>query len=169
MAGEGLTNRPPRVTIANVDTGRTVDAQFNPDEVKEKLGVNYNALEIMGLSHKPMQYKNTSNLQLTFELGFNALATDGDRVFDTRKFLHSLCYAKRGAGDVIGGGPPKVLFSWPNLYSLTCVITNLDFTHKRFNQAMRNVVFTCAVTIEEARTTRLTSEDVLSYGTLRSS
>ena len=169
MAGESLEQRPSRVSIASVDTGRSVDAQFNPDEIEEKLGVNWKELEIMGMSHKPLQYQNTENLQLTFEMGFNAMATDGDQVFSTRLFLESLCYTKRGAADVIGGAPSKVLFSWPNLFSLTCVIVSLTFKHKRFRQSMQPSAFTAAITIKEIRSTRLFAEDVLSSGTLRSS
>jgi hypothetical protein len=169
MAGESLETRPSRVTLASVDTGRSVDAQYNPDEVTEKLGVNWKELEIMGMSHKPLQYLNTDNLQVTFELGFNAMATDGDQVFSTRLFLQSLTVPKRGAADVIGGAPSKIVLSWPNLFSLTCVIASLEFKHKRFRQSMQPSAFTCAVTLKEIRTTRLTAEDILSSGTLRSS
>lgn len=169
MAGESLQMRPSRVSIASVDTGQSVDAQFNPDEIEEKLGVNWKELDILGMSHKPLQYLNTDNLVLTFELGFNAMTTDGQQVFSTRLFLESLCYTKRGAADVIGGAPTKVLFSWPNLFSLTCVVVSLTFKHKRFNNSMQSTAFTCAVTIKEIRTTRLFAEDVLASGTLRSS
>ncbi|HTJ80540.1 MAG TPA: hypothetical protein VL400_02420, partial [Polyangiaceae bacterium] len=98
------------MTISNVDTGESVSAQFNPEEVSEKLTVNYKDLEIMGFSHKPQQYQNTSNLALSFTLGFDALSVDGGSVQRTRLFLHSLCYSRRGASeDVVGGGPPKVV------------------------------------------------------------
>lgn len=169
MPGESLETRPARVTIASVDTGQSVDAQYNPDEVSEKIGVNYKELDIMGMSHKPLQYLSTDNLVVTFELGFDVMTRDGDKAFLTRNFLQSLCYSKRGAQDVIGGGPTKVLFSWPNLFSLTCVVIGLDFKHKRFFNSMQSTMFTCGVTLKELRIARLYAEDVLANGTLRSS
>lgn len=168
MAGEGLTTRPSRVTIASVDTGKSVDAQFNPQEISEKLGVNWKELDILGMSHKPLQYLNTENLTLSFDLVFNVLSQNGDQAFSTRLFLHSLCYSKRGSQDVIGGGPSRVLFSWPNLFSLTCVMATMEIKHQRFNNAMQSMQFTATLTIKEARINRLYAEDVLSQGTLRS-
>lgn len=176
---------PDRMTLTNVQTGDAMTAQFNPDEVKEKLVVNYKDLEILGLSHRPKQYQNTSNLALSYELGFDGLSTRGieisgvsfSKTFQSqvtainqaRAFLMSLCYAPKGAQTVVGGGPPQVLFTWPNLYSLVCVITGLDFTHKRFARKLPSVLFTVCVTIEEIRTVRLFSEDLLANATIRSS
>jgi hypothetical protein len=179
MAGESLQKSPPRMTITNVDTADFITAQFNPDELREKLVVNYRELEIMGLSHKPPQYVNTSNLALTFELGFDAKSVrqvDNNKGFTgtiesvayARLFLMSLCLPKRGATNVNGGGPPRLLFSWPNMFSLTCIVKQLDFTHRSFSINLRSSFFVCAVQIDEIRDTRLTSEDVLSSGTLRS-
>lgn len=170
MAGESLKTKPDRVTLTNVETGDFISAQFNPEEIKEKLVVNYKNLEILGLSHQPKQYQNTSNLGLSFELGFDTMSLDGggDTARRSRLWLHSVCYPMRGAQDTIGGAPPRVLFSWPNLFSLTTVVIGLDFTHKRFATSMKNIIFSCTVQIDEARTTRLTCEDVLSMGTLRS-
>lgn len=184
MAGEGLTIAPLRMTLTNVNTGESMTAQYNPEEIREKLVVNYNDLEIMGLSHKPKQYKNTSNLSIQFELGFDALSTSRSVGFDdaqnsdagnfvqpvlrARPWLMSLCYSPKGAQDVVGGGPPDVIFSWPNMFSIVSRITELSFTHKRFDSKMQNVLFTCAISIDEARTVRLYSEDVLDKGTIRS-
>src|SRR5262245_59505929 len=142
MAGE-FSQRPARVTITNVDTGASVDAQMNPKELKEKLEVVYNDLEILGMSTQPQQFQYTKNLELTFDLEFSVFYTDGDRVLETRSFLHSLCYPRAGATDVIGGGPPSVLFSWPNLYALMCKIRKLDGHYTQFAVDMRPQRFSC--------------------------
>ncbi len=169
--------RPARVTITNVESANAISAQYNPDEIGEKLGVAWNALEMQGLSHQPKQYKYTKNLELDFELGFDALSTapidvlpiaKSDNTDYARRFLHSLCYPRRGAGSVAAGQPPRVLFTWPTLFSLTCGIDSLDFKHKRFTWTMKDVLWTVRVTVSEWRVTRLYSEDVLEHGTIRS-
>lgn len=172
MGAESFARRPPRVTFTNVETGKDCTAQFNPEEVKEKVKANYKGLDVLGMSHKPLQYINTENYVATFTLGFDALSvyegTSGNNAYSARLFLMSLCYPRRAAQGVPDGAPPRVLFSWPNLLSLTCVVTDLDFTHKRFNSALQSVWWTVDVRIEETRLVRLHSEDVLAYGTLRS-
>lgn len=161
--------RPPRVTLTAVETGDYITAQFNPEEVSEKIQVLYSELEVMGLSHRPQQYQGTSNTVLAFELGFDRLSVDGgDKIDRAKNFLRSLCYPRRAAQDVLGGGPSRVLLSWPNLYSLTCRVWTLDLNFKKFNSTMRDTLFTCKMEIREARDVRLYAEDVLSQGTLRS-
>jgi len=170
MGLEVVSRRPARMSIANVATGESIEAQLNPSELEEALEVAYNRLTIPGLSHQPLQFTNTGNLKLTFELMFEALepAADLPRLLLARRFLQSLCYPPRGAQDVRSGGPPRALFIWPNLASLTCVITGLTFKHQRFNLEGTPVQFSAKVTLEEIRDVRLTSEDVYLDGTERS-
>jgi hypothetical protein len=167
---------PERMALTNIETGDGITAQFNPEEITEKVVVNWNDLEIMGLSHQPKQYKSTKNAQIDFEMGFDAhsvrpviqsgvAVTDGPAY--ARRFLLHLCYSRREAQDVQGGAAPRVLFFWPELFSLTAVITSVEFKHKRFIRTGKPVIFTAKVTIEEARVTRLFSEDVLTGGTMR--
>jgi hypothetical protein len=113
---------------------------------------------------------NTGNLKFTLELQFEAQnpATDVDRNLQARRFLQSLCYPRRGAANVAGGGPPRVLFVWPTFVSLTCVITSLGFKYSRFNLAGTPVHFTAKVALEEIRDVRLLSEEGLAHGTQRS-
>ena len=55
--------------------------------------------------------------------------TDLETIHRARRFLQSLCYPRRGAEDVVGGGPPRALFVWPGVISLTCVLTALSFKY----------------------------------------
>ena len=63
-----------------------------------------------GLSHQPLQFIHTGNTKFTLELNFEVQdpTTDLDQIHHARRFLQSLCYPRRGAEDVIGGGPPRV-------------------------------------------------------------
>jgi hypothetical protein len=158
--------------LTDLNTTEEREAQYNPSEIEETLSVNYARLAIMGLSHKPMQYQNTDNLSLDFTLVFRAFDDTGNRVNDMKemkKFLYSLCYSPRSAGSIIGGAPPRVLFIFPNLASLTCKITQLKY--KTLLQALDGspTMSEAKITIEEIRDTRLFSEDVREYGIQRAS
>lgn len=161
---------PARMSIANVSTGESIDAQFNPTEFEEALEVNWARQTIPGLSHQPLQFVNTGNTKFTLELNFEAHdpTTELAQIHRARRFLQSLCYPRRGAGDVTGGGPPRALFVWPNVVSLTCVVNALAFKYSRFNLEGTPVQFTAKLTLEEIRDVRLVSEDVLASGTQRS-
>ncbi len=166
-----LQQRPRRMSITDLKTVETVEAQFNPSEFEETLRVNWARLHPPGLSHERLQYDHTENHKVTFELIFDAMQADGisgvDRNLDARAFLLSLCYAKRGARTVNDGEATRVLFMWPGFISLTAVIAELKFKHSRFNLAGQPSFFKVAVSLEEIRDTRLTSEEVRQVGTNR--
>jgi hypothetical protein len=170
VALEVAAQTPARMSIANVSSGESIEAQFNPAELEEALEVNWARQTVPGLSHQPLQFVNTGNLKFTLELLFEAQnpASDVDRNLRARRFLHSLCYPRRGAADVVGGGPPRVLFVWPTFVSLTCMIASLSFKYSRFNLAGTPIHFTARIALEEIRDVRLLSEDVLANGTQRS-
>lgn len=170
MPLEVASQRPARMSIANIVTGDAVEAQFNPTEFEEALEVNWARQTVPGLSHQPLQFVNTGNVKFTLELHFevHGASADLEQLHFAKRFLQSLCYPRRGAEDVIGGGPPRALFVWPNVVSLTCVVTGLSFKYGRFNLAGTPIQFTAKVTLEEIRDVRLLSEEVLADGSRRS-
>jgi len=170
MGLEVAARRPTRMSIANVVTGASIEAQFNPTDFDEMLEVNWARQTVPGLSHQPLQFVNTGNAKFTLELQFEAQdpTTSIEQIHLARRFLQSLCYPRRGAEDVLTGGPPRALFVWPNVISLTCVVTGLSFRYSRFNLDGTPVQFAAKVTLEEVRDVRLHSEDVLADGTRRS-
>lgn len=170
---------PPRMSLANLNDGVVLTAQYNPTEIEEELGVNYNDLDVLGMSHKPQQYKNTNNHRVQFTLRFDALTirdaqgslgipTQGANINNARRYLLSLCYAPRGAQDILGGAPPNVLFFWPNLFSLRAKIRRVRIRH--FHFASSNAAtgrFDADIELHEMRDLRLVSEDVFANGTVR--
>lgn len=167
---DGLVISPTRMSIANLKTGDVLEAQFNPTEVQESLSVNYNELSVLGLSHQPTQYQSTGNQSFDFELAFFAFDARGNRLDDiayARRFLQSLCYSSRGAGDVLGGAPPRALFLWPALASLVCTVRSLQTTFQQFNVLDYPVRWNTKVKLVEVRDGRIYSEDVLQSGTER--
>lgn len=178
-----MSEQPARVMIGNADTLSWLSAQYNPETVTEQLEAVYKAIEVQGLSHEPLQYDHTRNLTLSFSLNFDGLTgrlvmfSDGPLQQVTsiedgtperaRRFLHSLFYPRQGASNVAGGAPPKTLFVWPGLFSLLGRMTKLQINHKRFESSMKSSWFTAELGFTEARVNRLTSEDVLAFGTQR--
>ena len=169
MGIETAARRPARMSLANLATGESIEAQFNPSGLEESLEVNWTRQVVPGLSHQPLQFVHTGNDKFNLELLFEALEATGlDDLLLARRFLQSLCYPRRGAQDVIGGAPPRVLFVWPTIASLTTVITSLAFKYERFNVAGTPTRFTVKVSLEEIRDVRLFADDVLRSGTRRS-
>lgn len=184
----GAEQIPERMTIFNLKTGFGISAQFNPEELNEKMAAVYNRLAVLGLSHQPMQYQYTENLKVAFDLGFDAMSerdiiTQGGGAMHSafahtvtpvmqgiqgaRRFMMSLLLPSRGAQDVSGGAPPRCQFIWPQLYSITCRVTSLTGTHKRFAMKGLPTSFVLKVELEEVRDVRLYSEDVFDMGTVR--
>ena len=165
-----VSQRPARMSLTNLATGMSVEAQSNPPELEETIDVNWARPAVPGLSHEPLQYSHTSNLKHGLTLTFDALdpTYDPARILLARRFLQSLCVPRQAAQDIGSGAPPRVLFVWPNLISLTCVITSLGFKYSRFRLDGTPTLFTVKVALEEIRDVRLTSEDVLASGTQRS-
>jgi hypothetical protein len=169
---------PDRMSLMNTSTAVSVEAQFNPTQLDEDLAVNWNKLAVLGLSHMPLQYQQTDNHAMSFELAFRAWDKNPtSRLADIhykRRFLLSLCYPSRNSpATVVGGAPPRVLFVWPSslaggFVSLTSVIKKLHLSHTFFNRKGDSVHFSCKVDLEEIRDFRLYSEDVLTMGTARS-
>lgn len=186
--------KPARMSFTNLDNARSLEAQFNPDELSEVLNVDWTELQIQGLSHKPQQYASTDNHEFSFKLLFNsvdngggALVTGDATVLNNptaasggtqnrqadillaRNYLLSLGYGPRGKQDINGTAPSRFLFVWPGLISLTCRLHQLKLTHTKFDLLGRPMIFEAQVTIKECRDVRLFSDDVFFDGTFRSS
>ena len=166
---EAVTTAPQRMTITSLSDPRAVmTPQFNPTEFTEAISVNYSRTTVPGLSHEQLQYVATTNDKFSLDLFYDADTQErADRNMVDRKFLISLCYPRRPVGDLLIGGPPRLLFLWPGFISLTCVLTQLSFQYQRFAPSGIPIEFTASVTLEEIRDLRLIQDDVLENGTVR--
>lgn len=162
--------RPPRVSLTNLRSGETVEMPFTPEELVETITVNWAKKAVLGMSHEILQYGHTSNYSLDGLDFFHRATTEDEAkaIHEGRKFLLSLAYAPEGANGLRDGSPPRILFFWPKLVSLTCVLSNIRITHTKFNVEGLTTVFRARFTIEEARNVRLTMEEVRAVGTQRS-
>ena len=164
-------SRPPRLSITALKTGETIFFPFTPESFKETVKANYGKQTILGMSHQNLQYSHTDNHVLDpMSFYFRGESVEEvDLIHDGRRFLLSLLYPPVGAGSVREGAPTRVLFIWPQVVSMTCVIESISITHTKFNTEGRTVAFRAEFGFIEIRDTRLTSEDVREQGTLRSS
>ncbi len=171
MAIETTFNtKPAAVTLVNVVTGEARAVQFNPGDLEEALGANYAKLVVPGLSHQRKHFVHTEDVTYTFDLFQHALGsgeTSADYlrgIREDRRFLYALTHPWRADG-INRGGAPRVLFIWPKLISLTCVVTKLSFKYTMFNKDGAPVAWTCKVVMEEIRDAFVSMEDILNNGT----
>lgn len=166
-----LTSRPPRLTFTNMGSGETVEMPFIPDRLTERVLVGYARKKIVGMSHTVLQYGNTENYSIpNLDLFFRGVTQEeANALNEGRKFLLSLAYAREGARAVRDGGPPRILFIWPQLISMTFKMSSIEIEHRKFNKNGASVEFNARVGLEEVRDVRLTSEDVRTLGTVRDS
>lgn len=166
---EAVNTKLEKMLITKLGDPRTVfETQFNPTEFTEGLQVNYQRQKIPGLSHEPLQYVNTTNVKFGMDLFFDAVTQEqAERNLIARKFLHSVCYPRRPVGDLLIGGPPRLLFVWPSIISLTTVIMSLNLVYRQFSATGVPIKFVASVALEEVRDMRLTQDDVITNGTFR--
>lgn len=167
---EFLRRKAQRMHLQSMgDPTWEIEAQFNPEQVKEHLAANYARLAVTGLSHKPLQYQNTENHTFSLTLAFMVYDREGNKLAsndECRRFLLSHFYAPRRAANIIGGQPPSILFAWPNFIGMLVKITDVDITHTKFGVDGTPYHFAADCKFEEKRDDRLTFEDVRFTGTL---
>lgn len=167
---QNFGRRPPRMSITNVVTTDTLEAQYNPETLEETFGANYAKLTVPGLSHQVKHFVHTDDVPYSFELFEHALEsghTNADavsRMKEARRFLRALTHPWRAEG-IKRGGAPRALFIWPNLISLTCVLTKCTIKHATFNSLNEPVLWRANVTLEEIRDEFVSMEDILENGT----
>lgn len=157
------TASPPKVFIQDLISLERLDAQFNPTSVEDVVHVEWVKNKVPGLSQRKYQYDYTDNFRFSLELVFDAFFTgDVTPMEEAKRFLRSICYRKEN------GDFPRVLVSWPNFFSLVCVVDgDVKTKTTRFNRAGAPTYVTITVPFSEIRDERLTSEEVRDYGEFR--
>lgn len=167
MALSSAIRKPARMSLTNLALAKTIEVPLNPETLEESVGPVYSALVVPGLPHQILQYESTENHRIEFALAFDA--TLGIDMGAARNFLLSLPYPRRGASNVSGGAPGRVLVVWPGWLALTCALAGpIRITHSRFHVDGPPTFFVAKLSLQEIRDVRLVAEDVLSLGTRRS-
>ena len=114
-----------------------------------------------------LQFANGQNFSFQASFAMSALVDAEVPLMEQRNFLMSLVTPSRSAGSVKNGDPPDVMVDWPELYLLTCKLVKCDAQMTLFSSTGAPTQYLAACSFEEARVTRLYSEDVVRTGTLR--
>jgi hypothetical protein len=113
----------------------------------------------------PEDLPSVSDIDLNNNESFGSIRLQ--KIAAARNVLLSLVYPET-ADTIIQAAPPKVLFVWPNMFSMVTRVMSVDIRHERFTQDGATRQFKATVVFEESRLTRLVHNDVLQNGTKRS-
>jgi hypothetical protein len=159
-----------RAALQNLYTGETFEFQFNPPEFSESLQANYSRLAVPGLGFQVLQYINSNNLILPFEIYMTETPL-GERdeakqfnVIDARNFLQSLIYPIESN---FGGwiAPPLVYFVWPEVIAGKFVVNRVDFNHQKFRQnSLKTCAATASIELEAVNALQIFSDNVRNRG-----
>lgn len=171
---------PPRMFLVHLPTGDTMSAQFNPQEITEKLEAVWTEPEIEGSQAQPLVYRFTRNHDVSIELGYDEqsgrdILSGGPNlgganlsIQRARNWLLALLYRQAGDVAITGGAPGRVLFVWPSMFAIKVRIMMVECTHKLFAEDdLRQTVYTAKLTFKIDSLIPPTYESVLAQGTQR--
>ncbi len=157
-----------------------MEAQFNPDRLKETIGTVWNDIVVPGLSHERRHYSHTKSVPFKFTLQFDGLeylqnaqvdqfespgiSAGAEYIDRTLNFLRSLGYSSPEMGS-----PPRCLFYWPNFISLTATVEEIDLEYSGWARTGEVLRFSAAISLKEIRDAHMTRTDVLVSGNQRMS
>jgi Contractile injection system tube protein len=167
---EILNQQPPKCFLINLVNNDRWEAPFNPQSLEESLRVNYRRIQVPGLSHERLQYRNTGNKTIPLEFFISQMAQDAqfgtelDNILADKAWLESLAYP---AADIDFGyvGTPRVLFVWPTVIRLVGRITSFSTMHRQFQvESLTTTMLVARLDFEEDRDMRILMNEVKEHG-----
>jgi hypothetical protein len=165
-----------------------ISAMFNPSEMSRSIKVGYAELKVPGTSAPIINYVGTEAQVVKFTLFFDAyynvhadekgrgtLQNDLDaiargvaEVRAAQNFLEAVCYPRESnTQDAADGAPPRLLFSWPGVLAIRCVMTDLELKDQFHAPTGEVLRFTADVTLREVPMAPITFDHVISAGPRR--
>jgi hypothetical protein len=140
-----------------------MECLFNPTQLSEKVQVNWNRLQVPGLSHQVLQFQSTGNRQLSgveFYLDrLFALQQPGEPdILEFRSFIRALTVPPPATQGVIETAPSRALIIWPNVLTVETVVTDVEFQYRQLAVDGTVLVYTATVGFEEILDIRVTSQ-----------
>jgi hypothetical protein len=149
------------MSLGLFETGESVEAQYNPREVKMVVEANYNRTRVPGQVGEEMQFSHVSNIKPSFELVFDSRAPGAPDIARVEAFMLALLHPPRKFGGITSGSPPLVIFSWPNWVMLVTRMPKFEQTTTWFEADGRPARQSYRVELETQYTRRIGREDIL--------
>ncbi|MCP4568963.1 MAG: hypothetical protein GY841_15415 [FCB group bacterium] len=126
-----------RTTILNVDTGKGIMLQYEPEVISGSVQAQYNADPSLSGTHENMKFSHTANETFELEMRWNRIhlsaltgkTTDEcDRIIsDARSFVRSLLQPSRLVLDVVGGETPLLIVKCPGVFEVYARMMNIGW------------------------------------------
>jgi len=168
---------PVRGHLKNLHSGESFVFPMNPTTLRERIQVRYQEQNIIGMSHPNMQYLGTGATKLPgVQFYYDARRVAQELGRDTIsprerlnfwRFVQALTVPGFGADDINSGQTPRVLFVWPQVMSLTCVVQDAGCEYREFDMGGAVLVYVVSVSFAEIRDLRMYSEELRIFGSDR--
>jgi hypothetical protein len=172
-----------RASIMNLSTGELHEFQYNPEQLRASLRVNYARKSPHASSHAWLQYRGTSNITIPLKLIFHrgaflrrqrgltgstrSTAKLIERFESWRPFLYEMCYPEGDPRDPLRRAPPLARLTYPGWLAIDLAITGLDITDLAFDVKLRPVHSEADIQFEEHRIWRMSSSMARQLGMRR--
>lgn len=155
-------------TLSNIETGETIEFQFNPNEIKISLGADWKSSASPAASFERMQFANRKNDVLSFKLQMDGRSRGAPTITDRLAYIASLTAPPDADLDIRTAAPPRVLVRFPGFLSMETVLPEASITVKRFDLTTGAPDYVDVdVKLVEYRTKRLGSQTIRRLGFLR--
>ena len=95
-----FSRRAPRCVLVNVSTGESMECQFNPAKLVEKVSVGWSRLTVPGLGRQIVQFQSTGDREFpSVEFWLDRTVPDAPDTADFVAFLRSLTVPFPGAAE----------------------------------------------------------------------
>ncbi len=161
---EAVAGPRQRMTLTNIETAETLEVQFNPEQWRSQITVNFARKVVQGYSSHRLQYGSTGNRTFELELFYiGHTIEEVGRINDARLYLESLCYVPRDERSA-AASTPRVLLLWPKFVAMQVKVVSHGDLVFRFARSGQPTGFRIRLGFEEDLDRRLTMEDVRLQG-----
>ena len=103
--------------LVDIETGETLDFQYNPSEITDEKSTTYASIKIPGMSHPRYQYISGEPRRISFKIQLFK-----GPVRENVAWLRSLLYPEH-SGAMLKNAPHQVLLVFGDLYpDLVCIV-----------------------------------------------
>ena len=165
MDTQSFVRRPERCAIVNVENAEHMEVLFNPAEFSEKIGISWQRVSAVGMSHEVPHYGHTKSRAFSgVEFFLDRLLRRADSrapdIMEFRRFLLSFTVpSESGLVDGLPGAPSRCLVIWPGFLTVESTISSVEFKYESFALDGSVLRYVAAVQFDEVLDVRVTAEE----------